>query len=204
MKKITKIPVFSLLVVLLAGSLSSCATSVARVDSSQFRSTMGLDPQDVREVSAEMAESMLAANVLRRKGADGRSVIVISNFRNNTALYDFDPGMIYNSIRVTLNKSGVAYCYVKSGDDAYVAGNRSSVRKENEVRDFLGESRMSSGPSPQYSITLNLIEDASYQGNRTQKAYQIHMTLNRIGSGLALWEDIKYIDKLKRRATIGL
>jgi PBP1b-binding outer membrane lipoprotein LpoB len=164
---------------------------------------MGLDPQDVKETAAIMAESLLADNILKRKGAGGRSIIAISNFRNNTSLYDFDPNLIYNPIRVTLNKSGVAYAYVKNKEDSFVSVNRSKVNTYNEEADFLGDSRISSGPSPQYSLTLQLIENATYVGNRSQKAYQIHMTLNQIGSGLAIWEDIQDINKLGRRAAIG-
>jgi PBP1b-binding outer membrane lipoprotein LpoB len=183
---------------------TSCASySVSRVDSSQFRASMGLDPQDVKETSALMAESLLADNILKRKGAGGRSIIAISNFRNNTSLYDFDPNLIYNPIRVTLNKSGVAYAYVKNQEDSFVSGNRARVNTYNEEADFLGDSRISSGPSPQYSLTLQLIENATFVGNRSQKAYQIHMTLNQIGSGLAIWEDIQDINKLGRRAAIG-
>ena len=183
--------------------LSSCASySVSKVTTSQFRSTMGLDPQDVAETASQMAQSMLAANVLKSKGSEGRSIIVISTFRNNTALYDFDPNVIYNPIRVTLNKSGVAYCYVTN--DAYVSGNRSAVSHENNVRDFLGEGdHLSSGPSPQYSITLELIEQTGYIGNTTQKAYQIHMTVNQIGRGLAIWEDMKDVNKIGHRSAIG-
>jgi hypothetical protein len=163
---------------------------------------MGLDPQDIEETSTLMAQSMLAANILKAKGAEGRSIIVISTYRNNTALYDFDPNLIFNPIRVTLNKSGVAYCYVTN--DAYVSGHRAAVAHENNVRDFLGEEgRLSSGPSPQYSVTLELIENANYIGNTTQKQYQIHMTLNKIGSGLAIWEDLKPVNKVGRRAVIG-
>jgi len=181
--------------------LSSCA-SVSKVSTSQFRTTMGLDPQDIEETSSQMAQSMLAAHVLTAKGAEARSVIVISTFRNNTALYDFDPNLIFNPIRVTLNKSGVAYCYVTN--DAFVSRNRAAVSHENSVRDFLGEGgRVSSGPSPQYSITLELIENAGYSGNTTQKQYQIHMTLNKIGSGLSIWEDLKPVNKIGRRAAIG-
>ena len=181
--------------------LTSCA-SVSKVSTSQFRTTMGLDPQDIEETSTQMAQSMLAANVLKAKGAEGRSVIVISTYRNNTALYDFDPNLIFNPIRVTLNKSGVAYCYVTN--DAYVSGHRAAVAHENSVRDFLGEGEhLSSGPSPQYSVTLELIENAGYSGNTSQKQYQIHMTLNKIGSGLAIWEDLKPVNKIGHRAAIG-
>ena len=181
--------------------LGACS-SVTKVSSSQFRTTMGLDPQDIEETSSQMAQSMLAANVLTAKGSEGRSIIAISTFRNNTALYDFDPNLIFNPIRVTLNKSGVAYCYVTN--DVYVSRNRAAVYHENQVRDFLGEEgHLSSGPKPQYSVTLELIENAGYSGNTTQKQYQIHMTLNKIGSGLAIWEDIKPVNKLGRRAAIG-
>lgn len=203
MKKIQRI-LLPLMLCATAVIFSSCASySVSRVDSSQFRSSMGLDPQDVKETSALMAESLLADNILKNKGSSGRSVVVISNFRNNTSLYDFDPNLIYNPIRVTLNKSGVAYAYVKNRDDSYVGGNRARVNTYNEEADFLGESRVSSGPSPQYSLTLELIENTTYVGNRTQKAYQIHMTLNQIGRGLAIWEDIQDINKLGKRASIG-
>jgi len=163
---------------------------------------MGLDPQDIEETSSQMAQSMLAANILKAKGSEGRSIIAISTFRNNTSLYDFDPNLIFNPLRVTLNKSGVAYCYVTN--DAYVSRNRSAVAHENTVRDFLGEgSHASSGPSPQYSVTLELIENAGYSGNTSQKQYQIHMTLNKIGSGLAIWEELKPVNKVGRRAAIG-
>jgi PBP1b-binding outer membrane lipoprotein LpoB len=193
--------IITLLSLAAAMLLSSCA-SVTKVSTSQFRTTMGLDPQDIEETSSQMAQSMLAANVLTAKGSEGRSVIAISTFRNNTALYDFDPNLIFNPIRVTLNKSGVAYCYVTN--DAYVSRNRAAVSHENSVRDFLGEGgHLSSGPSPQYSVTLELIENAGYSGNTTQKQYQIHMTLNKIGSGLAIWEDLKPVNKIGRRAAIG-
>jgi hypothetical protein len=173
---------------------------------------MGLDPKDVADVSAEMTESLLSANVLKNKGAEGRSVIAISNFRNNTALYDFDPGLIYNRVKVTLNKSGVAYSYV--ADETYVnqfragvAASNAHARARNELLEFTGsghrESMRSSGPSPQYSLTLELIEDHAMLGRTTQKAYQIHMTLNQIGRGLAIWEDLRDVAKVGTRASVG-
>jgi PBP1b-binding outer membrane lipoprotein LpoB len=203
MKKTLRLLTYTVLCASLLAFTSCASYSVSRVDSSQFRASMGLDPQDVKETAALMAESLLADNILKRKGAGGRSVVAISNFRNNTSLYDFDPNLIYNPIRVTLNKSGVAYAYVKNSDDSFVSGNRARVNTFNEEADFLGDARTSSGPSPQYSLTLQLIENATFVGNRSQKAYQIHMTLNQIGSGLAIWEDIKDINKLGRRASIG-
>jgi len=203
MKKTLHLLTYTVLCASLLAFTSCASYSVSRVDSSQFRASMGLDPQDVKETAALMAESLLADNILKRKGAGGRSVVAISNFRNNTSLYDFDPNLIYNPIRVTLNKSGVAYAYVKNSDDSFVSGNRARVNTFNEEADFLGDARTSSGPSPQYSLTLQLIENATFVGNRSQKAYQIHMTLNQIGSGLAIWEDIKDINKLGRRASIG-
>ena len=193
-----------LLTLLLPLGLQSCATTATRVDSSQFRSTMGLDPQDVAEVATQMAESVLSANVLKNKGVNNRSVIVISNYRNNTSLYDFDPNMIYKRVTTTLNQSGVAYCYVKNGDDSFIKGNRSRIAGENDINRFLGEREASSGPDPQYSMTLELIENTNYIGNRTQKAYQIHMAINQIGKGLSVWEDIRDINKLGKRALLGL
>lgn len=190
------------LALLIGLSLSSCATySVQRVSTSQLSSTTGLDPKDVAEISAQMTESMLAANVLRRKGAGGRSVIALSTFRNNTSLYDFDPRMVFNRITVTLNRTGMAYSYVTG--DRYVTSHRSATVRENQVREFLGESKLSSGPSPQYTLTLELIEDHAQLGRTTQKAYQIHMTLNEIGSGLSVWEDLRDIAKVGRRAAVG-
>jgi hypothetical protein len=194
-------------------SLVSCGSTPTRVSTSQLRSTMGLDPKDVADVSAEMAESLLSANILRNKGADGRSIVAISTFRNNTALYDFDPNLMFNRVKVTLNKTGVAYCYVTN--DAFVAGRRAEVAaqnahaaQKNELLEFSGsskrESMQSSGPRPQYSLTLELIEDHSKLGRTTQKAYQIHMTLNAIGQGLAIWEDLRDIAKVGTRASVGL
>lgn len=194
-------------------SLVSCGTTPTRVSTSQLRSTMGLDPKDVAEVSAEMAESLLSANILRNKGADGRSIVAISTFRNNTALYDFDPNLMFNRVKVTLNKTGVAYCYVTN--DAYVSKNRQNVAAnnrhadaKNELLEFTGSSdrvaHQSAGPAPQYSLTLELIEDHGSLGRTTQKAYQVHMTLNQIGKGLAIWEDLKDVAKTRTRAGVGL
>ena len=193
--------------------LASCGSAPTRVSTSQLRSTMGLDPQDVADVSAEMAESLLSANILRNKGANGRSVVAISTFRNNTALYDFDPNLMFNRVKVTLNKTGVAYCYVTN--DAYVSQNRARVAAgnrhadaQNELLEFTGSgqrvSHQSAGPAPQYSLTLELIEAHSSLGRTTQKAYQIHMTLNQIGQGLAIWEDIRDVAKSRTRGSVGL
>jgi hypothetical protein len=41
-------------------------------------------------------------------------------------------------------------------------------------------------------------------GRTTQKAYQIHMTLNQIGRGLAIWEDLRDVAKTRTRAAVGL
>jgi hypothetical protein len=176
---------------------------------------MGLDPKDVADLSAEMAESLISANILKNKGNDGRSIVAISNFRNNTALYDFDPNLIYNRVMVTLNKSGVAYSYVKN--ETYVNQHRSAVASSNaaadarnELREFAGsgkhESMRSSGPSPQYSLTLELIENHDSLGRTTQNAYQIHMTLNQIGgklAGVAVWQDMRDVAKMGTRASVG-
>lgn len=180
---------------------SSCAYHAERVSASNFRTTTRLDPRDVAEVSAQMTESLLQAGVLRKKGSGGRSVVAISTFRNNTALYDFDPKMVFNRVTVTLNRTGIAYSYVVN--DGYVRANRAAVSDENEVREFLGERQLSSGPSPQYSLTLELIEDHASVGRTTQKAYQIHMTLNDISSGLSIWEDIRDVYKMGTRPAIG-
>lgn len=184
-------------------SLSSCATySVNRVTTNQLATTTGLDPSDVAEISARMTESMLAVGALRRKGADGRSVVAISTFRNNTSLYDFDPNLVFNRIKVTLNRTGSAYSYVQN--DRFVSANRGAVSHENQIRQFLGEKPMSSGPSPQYTLTLELIESHAQLGSRvTQKAYQVHMTVNDISSGLSVWEDLQDIAKVGRRSAIG-
>ena len=173
---------------------------------------MGLDPKDVADVSAQMAESLLSANILRNKGADGRSIVAISTFRNNTALYDFDPKLMFNRVTVTLNKTGVASCYVTN--DAYVSQQRANIASsnrradaQNELLEFTGSSQrvshQSAGPAPQYSLTLELIEDHGSVGRTTQKAYQIHMTLNQIGKGLAIWEDLQDVNKTRTRASVG-
>ena len=173
---------------------------------------MGFDPKDVADVSAEMAESLLSANILKKDNKGKRSIVRISNFRNNTALYDFDPRLMFNRVTVTLNKNGVAYCYVDN--DIYINKNRASVAAHNNVADAknellaLGgmsdrETRRSSGPSAQYTLTLELIEDHASIGRTTQKAYQIRMTLNEIGEGVAIWEDLRDVAKTRTRGAVG-
>lgn len=207
-----KNPYLSAALAALCLCFASCGSAPTRVSSSQLRSTMGFDPKDVADVSAQMAESLLSANILRNKGKDGRSIVAISTFRNNTALYDFDPKLMFNRVTVTLNKTGVAYCYVTN--DAYVNKNRASVSAYNSVADeqnmalrSIGASERvavrSSGPSPQYTLTLELIEDHASVGRTTQKSYQIHMTLNEIGKGLAIWEDLQDVSKTRTRASVG-
>jgi PBP1b-binding outer membrane lipoprotein LpoB len=178
-------------------------------DVSQRRSTTEFDSKDIADVSAELAESLLSANILRNKGPDGRSVIVISTFRNNTDLYDFDPNVIFNRIRVTLNKSGVAYCYATN--DANVNENRASVAADNSVaraqnddlRSIGSSERVAyraSGPSPQYTLSMELSVDHASVGRTTQKNYHIHMTLNDIRRNLLIWQDAK---KISTRTSAG-
>lgn len=62
----------------------------------------------------------------------------------------------------------------------------------------------SAGPSPQYTLTLELIEDHASLGRTTQKAYQIHMAINQIGKGLSIWEDLRDVAKVGTRASVGL
>jgi len=207
-----KNPYLSAALAALCLCFASCGSAPTRVSYSQLRSTMGFDPKDVADVSAQMAESLLSANILRNKGKDGRSIVAISTFRNNTALYDFDPKLMFNRVTVTLNKTGVAYCYVTN--DAYVSQHRSNIAAsnrradlKNELLEFAGStdrvSHRSSGPSPQYTLTLELIEDHASVGRTTQKSYQIHMTLNEIGRGLAIWEDLQDVSKTRTRASVG-
>jgi PBP1b-binding outer membrane lipoprotein LpoB len=173
---------------------------------------MGLDPKDVADVAAEMAESLLSANRLKNKGNDNRSIVAIEGFYNNTALYDFDSKLMFNRVTVTLNKTGVAFCYVKN--DAYVNKNRASVSAYNRVANeqnmalrSIGASERvsvrSSGPDPQYTLNLELIEDHAAVGRTTQKSYQIHMTLHEVARGLVVWEDTKDVNKTRTRGSVG-
>ena len=207
-----KNPYLSAALAALCLCFASCGSAPTRVSSSQLRSTMGFDPKDVADVSAQMAESLLSRGSLKAKGEDDRSIVAISTFRNNTALYDFDPKLMFNRVTVTLNKTGVAYCYVT--DDAYVSKNRASVAAANrqaasvnEGMRYLGvdhkESYRSAGPSPQYTLTLELIEDHALIGRTTQKSYQIHMTLNQIGKGYAIWQDTQDVNKTRTRGSVG-
>lgn len=206
------------LVVAGALALAACGSAPTRVSTGQMRTTMGLDPQDVAEVAAQMTESLISSGAMREKGKEGRSIVAISTFRNNTALYDFDPKLVYNKVMVALNKSGLAYGYVTG--DAYVDQNRSRVassnaeavahaRAKNELLELTGSAQRetarvaSSGPRPQYTLTLELIENHGSVGRTTQKGYQVHMTLNAIGQGLALWEDEQPINKMGTRAAVG-
>ncbi len=197
-------------------TFAACGSAPTRVSTSQLRSTMGLDPKDVAEVAAGMSESLLSANILRNKGGDGRSTIAILPFRNNTSLYDFDQNLVFNRVRVTLNKSGVAYCYVDN--DSNVARGRAQVdasnahtEQQNQLNEFVGSSargKTQSKPTAQYSLTLELIEQHDKVGRTAQKSYNIHMTLNncQAGSntlGLAVWEDEQYINKMGTRPGVG-
>jgi uncharacterized protein involved in outer membrane biogenesis len=127
-------------------------------------------------------------------------------------LYDFDPNAIFNRIRVTLNKSGVAYCYATN--DVNVNENRASVSADNSVaraqnddlRSIGSSERVtyrSSGPSPQYTLSMGLSVDHASVGRTTQKNYYIYMTLNEIRSGLAIWEEMKKISINGTRASAG-
>ena len=170
--------------------MSGCETySAQRVTTSQLRATTGIDPADVADVSAQMATSLISENLLKKSG--GRTVIELSTFRNNTALYDFDPALIFNRVKVTLNRSGVAYCYVK---------NDQVVNTERDIQNFLGEGNQRSA---RYTLTLELVEQHASMGRTTQNAYQVHMTLNDKNQGIAVWEDIQDVVKVGRRSAVG-
>jgi PBP1b-binding outer membrane lipoprotein LpoB len=207
-----KNPYLSAALAALCLCFASCGSAPTRVSSSQLRSTMGFDPKDVADVAGQMAESLLSANRLKNKGNDDRSIVAIEGFYNNTALYDFDPKLMFNRVMVTLNKAEKAFCYVKN--DAYVNKNRASVAAANrqaasvnEGMRYLGldhrEKYRSSGPSPQYTLNLELIEDHAAVGRTTQKSYQIHMTLHEVKRGVVVWQDIQDVNKTRTRGAVG-
>ena len=190
-----------------AFALVGCAASPKQVSISELRVSMGLDPRDVADVAAQMAQSILDSNVLRIRSGDGRSILAFSTFRNNTALTEFDPNLLFNRVSVTLNRTGVAYVY--SSNDPFVARHQDRVFEtnekisaQNELLEFTGSKKRiqqrSFGSEPQYTLGIELIESTSQVGKTSQRCYQIHMSVVDIARGVTVWEDLRDVAKRLR------
>jgi PBP1b-binding outer membrane lipoprotein LpoB len=187
--------------------LGGCAAPPKQVAFSEMKTSMGLDPGDVAEVAGQMAESILASNVLRIRGEDGRAIIAFSTFRNNTSLQQFDPNLLFNRVSVILNRTGIAYVHgthdplVGRHQEQLAAANR-LIDAENELLEFTGSKKRipkhRSQSSPQYSLGIELIESSSQVGKTVQAAYQIHMTVVEVSRGVVAWEDLRDVAKRYR------
>jgi PBP1b-binding outer membrane lipoprotein LpoB len=187
--------------------LMGCASAPRQVAISEMRTSMGLDPVDVVDVATQMAESMLATNVFRSRGSDGRSVVAFSTFRNNTSLEGFDPNLIFNRVSVILNRTGTAY--VHGAEDPLVGKNRArlaaanrEIEAKNELLEFTGSKQRipkhATSSAPNYSIGIELIEAPSQVGNTVQVSFQIHMTVTDVQRGVVAWEDVRDVSKRYR------
>ena len=187
--------------------LVGCASKPKQVAFSEMQTSMGLDPRDVADVAGQMAESILASNVLRIRGSDGRAIIAFSTFRNNTSLEQFDPNLLFNRVSVILNRTGTAYVHgshdplVGRHQEQLAAANR-QIEAENELLEFTGSKRRipkyRSQDTPQYSLGIELIESSSQVGKTVQAAYQIHMTVVEVSRGVVAWEDLRDVAKRYR------
>ncbi len=193
----------------LACALCACTLTTPRTAGLHGPATSTLDPREVAEVSEAMVRSILASNVLKHRDSSGRAIVLIESFRNKSYLYTFDPNILYNRLRSTFNRSGVAHAYLADDEPltnaflkrhrAGVDANNAQIKARNELLEFTGSPQLedlrSAGHSPQYSLTVELQEDQGHSGHRAQAPNRIHMVLSHVEDGLVVWEDVRELSK---------
>ncbi|MEM1207979.1 MAG: hypothetical protein AAF842_05520 [Planctomycetota bacterium] len=191
--------------------LAACETPAQRIDpaGTQTITTVGdLDIQDAQYAATQLSESLLASGVL---GRDGRpSVIAISTYVNNTSRH-IDRDEVIKSIRVALNKAGVAQTITTIDDTGAVGGEDAIASRHQRYRDedaavdsfAQGGSGEVRPPMPDYSLTFKILDNRVQAGKIKQVTYTFQMSVTDVRTGLAAWEDQIQVTKQGSRNTVG-
>lgn len=181
--------------------VSGCATGISRVDPNGPRtldSMNKLTMKDWNEASEnlikKMQEEFIGQGKLQSSGPQGKSVMVISRFVNQTA-EQIEPDMLVKPIRGALNQTGKVLTDVTSGlgvaeDPIADAWKRQQI--------FESGGKIS---APDYSLTVKIIGDKTRDGNTTEVSYTFLLSLATM-DGLAVWEGEHRIVKQKTRGVI--
>lgn len=188
---------FAMIACLAVGALGTggCASRIERVATEESLTTGDIDIQDWENAASALSESLLNSGILGRGGEP--DVLVISDYRNATSR-KVDKDRLLRKVRISLNRAGVAQTSTVEGlgpaEDTYAA-------QRQEVEEFLGSPQ--ARPTPDYSVTVKLLEDRSRAGRDRQVAYSFQMTLTDLRTGLAVWEDEETIVKQGSRGAVG-
>ena len=179
---------------LLIGTTACTAPTATRIDpagTQTITTISGLNIQDALDAASDLSQSLLNSGILGRNGSPSK--IAISNYRNNTSI-QIDRDRIIKKIRVTLNKAGVAQTFTTFNSSGGTTNTEDGFATRHQPQTKL---------TPDYTLTLKILEDNIHAGRTRQVTYTFQMSLTDIKNGLAVWEDEKMITKQGKKPAIG-
>lgn len=192
-----------LIIALTAG----CQTTTAVIDpnSGQRLTTVGqINFQDYNQASMQLVENLLTSGRLDRM--DNRpSIIMLSRIANKTSQH-VDTELLTQNIRVALSRSG------KAAFTTALAAGGAEDEASYQVRELRASDEFNQGTiaakgsmiAPDYSLSGRIIQQTTYQGNKSQAAYTFQLTLTDLATGIAIWEDQQQIVKQGTQSKFGL
>lgn len=187
---------------MLAGSFllfTGCASTPRYVDATGPETIVSLDQiniQDWASAADDMVRSLLISPTFENQG-DKPAVMAISRIINSTQ-QQVDTDYLTRRIRAALNQSGKAVTTTTISFGGRVEDPLAS--EASQLQEFLGQSQRL---MPQYTLSGKLLEDRVRAGNRRQVTYTFQLALTEVGTGIAVWEDVKEIAKQGTRPSVG-
>jgi len=202
MNKLILIPLGAMVLVLISGceTVPSGAKYTNPTDSkTAIVSLNKINIQDWDTASSQMIQSILNSDVLA-KAPRSPAIFAVDRIVNKTADANLDTELLTKNIRIALNRTGRILTTTTYGNHA-----ESKMAQDIQTKnDFLNnDSSHPQDHSPDYTLSGKIIQDNDRQGETRQITYTFSLSLTDTHTGLAVWEDLKTIQKTGTRSQVG-
>jgi penicillin-binding protein activator len=179
--------------------VSACATKTTNIDMDNDKApaVMGLDYRDFQKAAGELISTLLQSYALKTKADGGRYVLAISRIINDT-MQRIDTDQLIKKIRVELLNSGKVYVTTAVGLHRAEDELSMKTRELRESEEFNQKTVAEKGQmiAPDLSLSGKIIQrNIRVDKNIQQVEYYFQLTLTEVKTGLATWEDERFIGK---------
>ena len=158
-----------------------------------------LNVKDIQMAASKCVNSMLQSGALDKK--DGAKAIIMLGLIKNNTPQNVNISQLTKDIRIALNRSGKAlFTTAVSAQGAEDKATRQVRQLRNdELFNQATVKKMGAAIAPDFSLSGEINEQRTVQGNIVEVYFEIQMTLTDVNTGLAVWEDKKLIAKRQGR-----
>ena len=186
-------------IVLLLFMATGCATKTTNIDmdNDTAPAVMGLDYRDFQKAASELISTLLQSQALMGKPDGKRYVLAISRIINDT-MQRIDTDQLIKKIRVELLNSGKVYVTTSVGLHGAEDELSMKTRELRKSDEFNQKTVAKKGQmvAPDLSLSGKILQkNIRVDKNVQQVEYYFQLTLTEVNTGLATWEDERFIGK---------